>query len=205
MTNKYIKLYIIRGLAGRFMRWRKLNTDLPQLVDEWAHALFQELDYTREAENAMQFKALYSNNKDVYSPEMFLEYTTRKVLIMEWVDGRKLTGLEKGQSDQMHRDEQIRLVEIGVKCSLEQMLSMGFYHADPHPGNLLRLTDGRLCYIDFGMMGYVDFNIRQGLIRATVHLVNQEFESLAMDFIDLGFLPKGSQTDKIIPALTGVF
>ena len=68
--------------------------------------------------------------------------------------------------------------QVGVRCSLEQMLEQGFYHADPHPGNLLRTRDGRLAYLDFGMCGSVDRRIRQNLMRATLHLVNREFGEL---------------------------
>jgi aarF domain-containing kinase len=85
------------------------------------------------------------------------------------------------------------------------MLSEGFYHADPHAGNILRMTDGRLAYLDFGMMGRIDRKTRQGLVRATLHMVNREFESLATDFVSLGLLPDDSTASKqdIVKALTG--
>ncbi|WIA18565.1 hypothetical protein OEZ85_010008 [Tetradesmus obliquus] len=85
------------------------------------------------------------------------------------------------------------------------MLEEGFYHADPHPGNLLKTKDGRLAYLDFGMMGEVEPAVRQGLIRATLHLVNREYERLAEDFVTLGLLPPGTDTSDVLPALTGVF
>jgi len=88
---------------------------------------------------------------------------------------------------------------------LEQMLEEGFYHADPHPGNLMKLSNGLLCYIDFGMMGQINKQTQQALIRATLHLVNREYEALADDFISLGMLPPGSDRSEIIPALTDVF
>ena len=66
-----------------------------------------------------------------------------------------------------------KMIEIGVQCSLEQLLEHGFFHADPHPGNLLALEDGRLCYLDFGMMSEVTRSSRSGLIQAVVHLVNK--------------------------------
>lgn len=78
-----------------------------------------------------------------------------------------------------------------------------FYHADPHPGNLLKTRDGRLAYIDFGMMGSIEPSVRQALIRATLHLVNREYERLADDFVALGLLPRGSNMEEVIPALTG--
>ena len=74
-----------------------------------------------------------------------------------------------------------------------------------HPGNLLKLADGRLCYLDFGMMGSIDLKVRDALLRATLHLVNREYDKLADDFVALGFLPPGSDRSKVIPALTSVF
>ena len=76
--------------------------------------------------------------------------------------------------------------QIGTYCSLSQLLESGFYHADPHPGNLLRTTEGKLAYLDFGMMGQMPQVTREALIRAAVHLVNREFDALAKDFVTLG-------------------
>eukprot|EP00798_Chlamydomonas_sp_ICE-L_P014464 gene14464-20478_t len=186
-------VYIMRYMAAVLRKIGKLNTDLPTVVDEWATSLFKELDYTREAANARRFKTLFAR-----MPE---------VLTMEWVDGERLRSAssEERIDSALGNQDDLDLVEVGVRCSLEQMLEEGFYHADPHPGNLLRMPDGRLCYLDFGMMGETSLEIRQGLVRATLHLVNKEYESLADDFITLGFLPPDSDKSRIIPALTGVF
>ena len=97
------------------------------------------------------------------------------------------------------------LVEIGVNCSLQQLLEHGFFHADPHPGNLLALADGRLAYLDFGMMSEVSRESRTGLIRAVVHLVNKNFDALSKDFVSLGFLAKEVNLAPIVPAFEQVF
>lgn len=77
--------------------------------------------------------------------------------------------------------------------------------ADPHAGNILRMRDGRLCYLDFGMMGRIDERTRRGLVRATLHMVNREFDSLAEDFVTLGLLPDDAPTSRadIVVALKG--
>nr|CAB3488422.1 unnamed protein product [Digitaria exilis] len=97
------------------------------------------------------------------------------------------------------------LVEVGVYCSLSQLLEYGFYHADPHPGNLLRTVDGKLAYLDFGMMGEFRQELRDGFIEACLHLVNRDFDALAKDFITLGLLPPTAQKGEVTKALTGVF
>lgn len=208
MTRIALDVYILRQLAFLVRRLRNLNTDLPLLVDEWATSLFRELDYTREAANGRRFKATFSHMTEVYVPHMYDELTSTKVLTMEWVEGERLrtaSALDRLSGDRLGSEEDLHLVEVGVRCSLEQMLEEGFYHADPHPGNLLKTKNGQLCYLDFGMMGEIDRPIRQGLMRATLHLVNREYASLADDFITLGLLPEGSIRSEIIPALTGVF
>jgi predicted unusual protein kinase regulating ubiquinone biosynthesis (AarF/ABC1/UbiB family) len=94
---------------------------------------------------------------------------------------------------------------VGVSCSLQQLLEHGFFHADPHPGNLLALADGRLAYLDFGMMSSVSRESRTGLIQAVVHLVNRNFGKLSNDFVTLGFLAEDVNLQPIVPAFEQVF
>ncbi|MEW5308317.1 MAG: hypothetical protein WDW38_000286 [Sanguina aurantia] len=223
-----LDVYILRGLAKAIRSWRKVNTDLPALVDEWAGSLFRELDYRQEGANAANFKRMFARLPEVFVPAVYPQFTSKQVLTMEWVEGERLrtasaafneasgsmdapmsaagsggAGGVSGLSPQALED--LRLVEVGVRCSLEQILEEGVYHADPHPGNLLKMKDGRLAYLDFGMMGAIDLPVRQGLIRATLHLVNREYDALAEDFITLGLLPPGSDKATIVPAITRVF
>ena len=97
------------------------------------------------------------------------------------------------------------MVEIGVSCSLQQLIEHGFFHADPHPGNILAMEDGRLCYLDFGMMSDITQESRVGLIRAVVHLVNRRFDKLSNDFVQLGFLSEEVDLKPIAPAFESVF
>lgn len=189
-----LDIYILRFLAGVARKAGKLNTDLQAVLDEWASSLFREMDYREEARNGLKFRQLYGKLRDVMVPEMYLEQTRRRVLIMEWVEGERLSEV---------RDQY--LVEVGVYCSLSQLLEYGFYHADPHPGNLLRTVDGKLAYLDFGMMGEFRQELRDGFIEACLHLVNRDFDGLAKDFVTLGLLPATAQKDEVTKALTGVF
>eukprot|EP00271_Cylindrocystis_brebissonii_P009852 TRINITY_DN2529_c0_g1_i1.p1 TRINITY_DN2529_c0_g1~~TRINITY_DN2529_c0_g1_i1.p1 ORF type:complete len:787 (-),score=123.61 TRINITY_DN2529_c0_g1_i1:392-2752(-) len=189
-----LDVFILRILAGLIRKTLKLNTDLQAVVDEWASSLFKEMDYQAEAQNGIRFRRLFGELPDVVVPEMFPELTSQRVLVMEWIEGQRLSEV----SD-------IRLVEVGVYCSLTQLLDSGFYHADPHPGNLLRTADGKLAYLDFGMMGEIKQDLREALIEASVHLVNREFDALAGDFVNLGLLPPNSKVDNVAKALTGVF
>ncbi|KAH9692026.1 putative aarF domain-containing protein kinase [Citrus sinensis] len=146
----------------------------------------QELDYKIEAKNGLKFRQLYGGIQDVLIPEMYVEQTTRK--------GQKLSEVKD-----------LYLIEVGVYCSFNQLLEKGFYHADPHPGNLFRSYDGKLAYIDFGMMGEFKEELREGFIEACLHLVNRDFDALAKDFVTLGLLPPTAEKEAVTKALTGVF
>lgn len=189
-----LDIFILRLLAGYIRNAGKFNTDLQAVVDEWASSLFREMDYEAEAQNGLKFRKLFGQLPEVVIPEMYLEISSRRVLIMEWVEGQKLSEVKD-----------LHLVEVGLYCSLTQLLESGFYHADPHPGNLLRTYDGKLAYIDFGMMGEFKQDFRDGLIEACLHLVNREFDALAGDFVTLGLLPPTAQMSDVANALTGVF
>ncbi|KAK9111132.1 hypothetical protein Scep_018651 [Stephania cephalantha] len=189
-----LDIFILRFFAGWIRKAAKINTDLQGVLDEWAASLFREMDYREEAKNGLKFRQLYGGLQDVVVPEMYLEQTSRRVLTMQWVEGQKLSEVKD-----------LYLVEVGVYCSLTQLLECGFYHADPHPGNLLRTYDGKLAYLDFGMMGEFRQELRNGFIEACLHLVNRDFDALAKDFITLGLLPPTAEKNAVTKALTDVF
>ena len=198
-----LDLYIVRNMAS----WLKNNigfirSDLVALIDELGKRVFEEMDYINEADNAEKFRLMHEKNTKIAVPKIYKKLTSRRVLTMEWIEGTKLTNLEEVKNLGINPDE---MIEIGVQCSLEQLLEHGFFHADPHPGNLLALKDGRLCYLDFGMMSEVSRDSRSGLIQAVVHLVNKNFDKLSHDFVKLGFLSKEVNLEPIVPAFQDVF
>ncbi|MFN4864741.1 MAG: ABC1 kinase family protein [Cyanobium sp.] len=198
-----LDLYIVRNIAAWLNRNVGLiRSDLVALIDELGKRVFEEMDYCNEASNAEAFAQLHAHNPRIAVPRIYREATSRRVLTMEWIDGVKLTNLEAVRELGIDPDE---LVQVGVNCSLQQLLEHGFFHADPHPGNLLALPDGRLAYLDFGMMSEVSRESRTGLIQAVVHLVNRNFAKLSKDFVSLGFLAEDVNLEPIVPAFEGVF
>ena len=198
-----LDLYILRRLASfANRRIGRIRSDLVAIMDEFGDRIFEEMDYTHEGRNAQRFADLYGHSPDIYVPHIYPQYTARRVLTMEWIEGIKLTRVEELSRlgiDATH------LIEVGVQCSLRQLLEHGFFHADPHPGNLLAMPDGRLAYLDFGMMSQVKPQQRYGLIEAVVHMVNRDFEGLAGDYVKLEFLTPDTDLSPIIPALANVF
>ncbi len=201
--NIALDIYILRQLAG----WAEKNiprvkSDLVGIMDEFGERIFEEMDYSQEGRNAEKFARLYGHLPDIYVPRIYWQFTHKRVLTMEWIEGTKLTNMEAIASQGI---DARHLVEVGVQCSLRQLLEHGFFHADPHPGNLLATRDGKLAYLDFGMMSEVKPYQRYGLIEAVVHLVNRDFSGLAQDYIKLDFLTPDTNVTPIIPALAGVF
>lgn len=198
-----LDLYILRQIAA----WasnniKRVRSDVVGIMDEFGARIFEEMDYAQEGRNAERFAQLYGHLPDIYVPRIYWQYSGRRVLTMEWINGVKLTNPQEIR--ELGLDARY-MVEVGVQCSLLQLLEHGFFHADPHPGNLLATPDGKLAYLDFGMMSEVKPYQRYGLIEAVVHLVNRDFEGLANDYVKLEFLTPETNLDPIIPALKSVF
>ncbi|GAB4143306.1 MAG: AarF/ABC1/UbiB kinase family protein [Cyanobacteria bacterium J069] len=198
-----LDLYILRQVSQWATNtFKRIRSDLVGIMDEFGARIFEEMDYTQEGRNAERFSQLYGAIPDIYVPHIYWEYTAQRVLTMEWIEGTKLT---KPVELAAQGIDAAYLVELGVQCSLRQLLEHGFFHADPHPGNLLATRDGKLAYLDFGMMSQVQAPQRYGLIEAVVHMVNRDFEGLAKDYVKLEFLTPDTDLTPIIPALASVF
>jgi predicted unusual protein kinase regulating ubiquinone biosynthesis (AarF/ABC1/UbiB family) len=198
-----LDLYLMRLLASWVGPWLPLNLghDLSLIVDEFGLKLFEEIDYLNEAQNAEQFAANFAGDPEVKVPVIYHQYCNNFVLTLEWIDGIKLTNASELEAAGLDGDN---LVRIGVTSGLRQLLEYGFFHADPHPGNLFATLDGRMAYIDFGMMDQLSESMKETLASAVVQLINQDYEGLAQDFVNLGFLTPDTDIQPIIPALETV-
>jgi len=214
-----LDLYLMRWGASWLAPWLPLNLghDLTLIVDEFGTKLFEEIDYLNEGRNAEKFAANFRENPDVKVPVIYWRFSSKRVLTLEWIYGIKLTDIEQIEKQGLERDV---LIRIGVTSGLQQLLEHGFFHADPHPGNLFALPPqcpvdgekqpskwvqgGRMAYIDFGMMDQLDQHTKETLVDAVVHLINKEYESLAQDFVNLGFLTPETDIYLIVPALEAV-
>lgn len=195
-----VDLFIIRRL-GIFLRQFPSITqraDIVALLDEWAARFFEELDYVREGNNATLFAEMIKDDlPQVIVPATYAQFTSRRVLTTQWLEGEKLS--------QSQADDVGKLVNVGVICYLKQLLDTGFFHADPHPGNLIRTPDGRLAILDFGLMTQVDDDIKYGMIEAISHLIHRDYEAIVEDFVTLDFIPPGTDLQPILPVLAKVF
>ncbi|XP_023899971.1 protein ACTIVITY OF BC1 COMPLEX KINASE 3, chloroplastic [Quercus suber] len=198
-----LDFYLIRGLGFLVNKYVDIiSSDVVALIDEFASRVYQELNYVQEGQNARRFKKLYADKEEVLVPDIFWDYTSGKVLTMDWVDGVKL-------NEQAAIEKQglkvLDLVNTGIQCSLRQLLEYGYFHADPHPGNLLATPDGKLAFLDFGMMSETPEVARSAIIGHVVHMVNRDYEAMARDYYALDFLSRDVDVSPIVPALRNFF
>lgn len=198
-----LDLYLMRWAATWIAPWLPLNLghDLTLIVDEFGTKLFEEIDYLNEGRNAEKFAANFQNDPTVKVPSIFWRYSSSHVLTLEWINGFKLTDTQRVKEAGLDTNS---LIEIGVRSGLRQLLEFGFFHADPHPGNLFAMPDGRMAYIDFGMMDQLHQDTKETLVDSVVHLINRDYNELAKDFVKLGFLTSSTNIAPIIPALESV-
>ncbi|TKW39897.1 hypothetical protein SEVIR_1G209800v4 [Setaria viridis] len=168
--------------------------DWVAIYDECASVLYQEIDYTKEAFNAEKFAENFKKLDYVKVPEIYWEYTTPQVLTMEYVPGIKINRIK--QLDKLGVDRK-RLGRYAVESYLEQILSHGFFHADPHPGNIAvdDVNGGRLIFYDFGMMGSISQNIREGLLEVFYGVYEKDPDKVLQAMVQMGVLvPTGDMT-----------
>ncbi|MGD1912437.1 MAG: ABC1 kinase family protein [Rivularia sp. (in: cyanobacteria)] len=195
-----LDLYLMRWAASWLSPWLPLNLghDLTLIVDEFGTKLFEEIDYLNEGRNAERFATNFRNDPSVKVPAIYWRYTSTRVLTLEWLNGFKLTDTKSIIAAGL---DPLKVIEIGVTTGLQQLLEHGFFHADPHPGNLFAMPDGRMGYIDFGMMDQLDETTKETLVDAVVHLINKDYTDLAQDYVKLGFLTSDTDIRPIVPAL----
>jgi len=197
-----LDLYILRwwsGIYNKIFQFLNRDIDVQSIIDDFGELIYREIDYVAEAANAQRFNELYASvAEQVFVPKVYSDLTTRKVLVMEFVDGSRLTDSAYLEKYNLNRS---KLVDTLVQSSIRQILGNGFFHADPHGGNLLACPDGRLCYLDFGMMSYVDRSQRNGFLLAVVHIVNRDWPELVRVYQKLGFIPPEIDSKPIEVAL----
>lgn len=201
-------LAIIRSLAVLCAPFLPLNLGfgLGTIIDEFGRSLFDEIDYRKEASNAEYFAQLFADHPEVTVPEVERTLSSRRVLTTTWISGVKMSSRREIEA---HHLDPAALIRTGVISGLRQLLEFGYFHADPHPGNLFALPGvsrglGHMAYVDFGMMDALSDQDRLTLTGAVVHLINRDFQALARDFQALGFLNPQADLEPIVPALESV-
>ncbi len=155
----------IAGLLQKNKNWSR-GRNWIEIAKECRKVLMKELDFNCEAQYAARFRQQFLDDENVEVPEVIWDMSSEKVLCLSYLEGTKISDLEKLQSQEINLP---KIAEIGAICYLKQLVNFGFFHADPHPGNLAVSNKGKLIFYDFGMMGNISNNLQTrlgGMVKA---------------------------------------
>ena len=184
-----IDLEILAGLANLAEALPELQPYRPQAtVAEFRRVVRRELDFSREARNLQQFARNFSRARHVRIPRLYPELSTARVLTMEWLDGARLCDPAVKQIPNINLSEVTR---HGAEMYLDMIFQHGFYHGDPHPGNLIVLQDGAIGLLDFGMVARLDESLREDIEDMLIAIVSQDAQRLTSLVTRLGAVPPG--------------
>ncbi len=200
ITDKIdLDLKIMKYLAVRADRWnkslRKLN--LPGIMDEFDRSIHKEIDYNNEFMNMQRIEFNFEDNPYIHIPVTYPKYCSSKVLTMEFIEGTKLNDVYASEGDEF--DKKL-LAKNVLESYLQQLFIDGFFHGDPHPGNILILEDNVVCYLDLGMMGFFDEDFKRNLSEVMLLFVDQDVDGLInqlmyMDILDYDIDTKSLRRD----------
>jgi aarF domain-containing kinase len=189
-------MFVLRMLA-----WLERDFDFQVVAREVMKYIPMELDFEHEGENAITIKRNFASCDDVVVPEIYCDFTTRRVLTMELVEGIKITdiaALERAGIDKRAVAQKL----IDRFCDM--ILRDGFFHADPHPGNILVQAGPKLVFLDFGLAKDFPSNVREGIVRLTFAILTSDREAIIRAFRELGFRTKDGSPETLL-ALADLF
>ncbi len=195
-------LYRLVKLTNRFFPKANENADWEGMLREFHGTIFDELDYIKEGRNADRFRYNFRTWRAVRVPKIFWSHTSTRVLTLEFVRGTKVVDLEGLRA---RRISPVKVNRLLIRTYLKQLLDDGFFHADPHPGNLLVMDSGHLAFFDFGMVGRIPPKLQSQMIDAFFHVVSKDVHGLGQDIIDLDFLKPGVDPETVRPVVERLF
>lgn len=191
----------ITRLMDRFPQL-SASADWEGMLREFRETITEEMNYMHEGRNADRFRVNFKDWRAVHVPHIYWSHTTERVLTMEFIRGTKVIEVERLRA---RRISPVKVNRLLVRAYLKQLLEDGFFHADPHPGNLLVMDDGRLAFFDFGMVGRITPALQSMMITAFFHVVERDVHGIAQDLINLNFLKPGVDQEAVRPVVENLF
>jgi predicted unusual protein kinase regulating ubiquinone biosynthesis (AarF/ABC1/UbiB family) len=195
-------LYKLVKLVNRYFPKANENADWEGMLREFHATVFEEMDYVKEGRNADRFRYNFRSWRVIRVPKIYWSHTRRRVLTLEFIRGTKVTDIEALRA---RRISPVKVNRLLVRTYLKQLLEDGFFHADPHPGNLLVLDSGHLAFFDFGMVGRITSKLQSQMIDAFFHVVGRDVQGLGQDIINLNFLKPGVDPETVRPVVEKLF
>lgn len=187
---------LVINVIKRLTDWES-KIDMDAIYAEFSETLLDELDYVKEGHNA---ETIAANTEDdnILFPAIYWDYTTRRVLTMQFMEGVKITDYEELSRLGVDRN---RMAQILLRAYINQILADGFFHADPHPGNLFVTPEGQLIMLDFGMVGSIPQDLKEVLVDLVLAIVKRDNVAVVGYFKKIGFLRYDADTDLVARAV----
>jgi len=195
-------LYRLVKLTNRFFPRANENADWEGMLREFHTTVFEEIDYVKEGRNADRFRYNFRTWRVIRVPKIYWSHTSRRVLTLEFIRGTKVIDVEGLRA---RRLSAVKVNRLLVRTYLKQLLEDGFFHADPHPGNLLVMDSGHLAFFDFGMVGRITPRLQSQMIDAFFHVIARDVHGLGQDIINLNFLKPGVDPETVRPVVERLF
>jgi predicted unusual protein kinase regulating ubiquinone biosynthesis (AarF/ABC1/UbiB family) len=195
-------LHRLVKLTNRFFPRANENADWEGMLREFHTTIFEEMDYVKEGRNADRFRYNFRTWRAVRVPKVFWSHTNTRVLTLEFIRGTKVVDVEGLRANGISAVKVNRLL---IRTYLKQLLEDGFFHADPHPGNLLVMDSGHLAFFDFGMVGRITPKLQSQMIDAFFHVIGRDVHGLGQDIINLNFLKPGVDPETVRPVVESLF
>lgn len=189
-TDIEIMFYIAKLLEKHSKKMRKYEP--VRIVHEFKEWTEKELDFEIEAKNAKTFYKNFKGSDKVKIPKVFDNYSSKKVLTLEFINGIELHNISKVKGKKGYNTREI--IKNGFDSILTQVFIHGFFHADPHPGNILLLRGNKIALVDFGIVGYFNEHLKQKSIDLLYGIVEGDMDSIANTFLDMGLIDE-KETD----------
>jgi len=195
-------LFRLVKLTNRFFPKANENADWEGMLREFYATIFEEMDYVKEGRNADRFRYNFRTWRAIRVPKVFWSHTNTRVLTLDFIRGTKVVDIEGLKA---HRISAVKVNRLLIRTYLKQLLEDGFFHADPHPGNLLVMDSGHLAFFDFGMVGRISPKLQTQMIDAFFHVVGRDVRGLGQDIINLNFLKPGVDPETVRPVVESLF
>jgi predicted unusual protein kinase regulating ubiquinone biosynthesis (AarF/ABC1/UbiB family) len=195
-------LFRLVKLTNRFFPKANENADWEGMLREFYSTIFEEMDYVKEGRNADRFRYNFRTWRAIRVPKVFWSHTNTRVLTLDFIRGTKVVDIEGLKA---HRISAVKVNRLLIRTYLKQLLEDGFFHADPHPGNLLVMDSGHLAFFDFGMVGRISPKLQAQMIDAFFHVVGRDVRGLGQDIINLNFLKPGVDPETVRPVVESLF
>jgi ubiquinone biosynthesis protein len=186
-------LFDLAGFLEHRTEWAR-TYGIVDMMEEFADTLRREMDFAREGRNAERFRKYFAGSREIYIPEVFWECTTSKVLTMEYLEGVKISEVNAIKESNFDIKN---IAETLVKSYFKQILQFGFFHADPHPGNILVLKDGRIGFLDFGMVGALSDEMKALGTRLVMAVIRKDVDAISDALLDMGIAQKKVNVDEL--------